>query len=121
MGQPCFGMQAAAATQLVSLSLRVGTQAVQRVMRTSPALPPALALHVLACAEPNLCVPATHPLRYLRTLQPYLQLATAGSDATVAADDAQQLQCMLAIVDSVLSLLTQVSPCPCPHPHPWWC
>ena len=63
---------------------------------------------VLAAADANLCVPAAHPLRYLRTLQPYLQLSSSGRDAAVAADDAQQLQCMLAVVDSVLSLLTDV-------------
>jgi len=89
-------------------TLRRQPAAVRRVMRTSPALPPALALHVLAAADANLCVPAAHPLRYLRTLQPYLQLSSSGRDAAVAADDAQQLQCMLAVVDSVLSLLTDV-------------
>lgn len=57
--------------------------AVQLVLKQSPALAYGLALHALCVAEPDLCVPEDNPMRFLRTLQPYLELSSTTKEQKV--------------------------------------
>ncbi|KAK3289016.1 hypothetical protein CYMTET_3531 [Cymbomonas tetramitiformis] len=69
-----------------------------------PALPFAVTLHTLCTADAHLCIPEDNPLRFVRTLQPYLELSLGNSSSKVHVDEANLLMCMLSVIDAVLEV-----------------